>query len=199
MLFFLGNSTMRTCAWCGKQYAREGNYDHHRLLCSFRHTKKASFDDLVSIVAQLVERVEAQEAELVVLRRAAKKTLSAEEWLNENHPAAAYQGLLLQNLERLLEMDKPFEQCLEFDDEAGFAVVRNQPYCYDGEWMKMQASQTEALMGNLSKQITGWFNDYVEENELVGHDKYPEYTKRIFGNLSKVKKIVMERFKIRME
>lgn len=190
---------MRSCHWCSKQFAREGNYDNHRLLCSFRHTKKASFDDLVSIVVQLVERVEKQEAELVILRKATKKTLSVEEWLSENHPSSEYKGIVLQNFEPLLNLDKPFEDCLKAVlPEEGFVVVKNNPYYYETEWMKMQASQTDKVISNIYKQITGWFNEYVEEKELVGHDKYPEYSKRIYGDVSKLKKTVMERYKINM-
>lgn len=191
---------MPTCVRCSKKFAREGNYDNHRVMCAFRHTKKASFDDLLAIVAHLVERVEAQDAELVSLRRSSKKTLSPEEWLAENHPASEYKGILLRNLDELLILSKPFETCLQsvLGEQAGFVVVKNIPYYYETEWMKMQASQTEALVRGISKQVTSWFNDYVEEHELVGHDKYPEYASRIYDNLSKIKKIVMDKFKINM-
>lgn len=131
---------MRTCHWCSKQFAREGNYDNHRLLCSFRHTKKASFDDLQQlVVAHLVERVEKQDAELVVLRRATKKRLSAEEWLTENYPGSQFEGILIQDFEKLLNLDRPFEVCLEavLPDQDGFVVVKNTPYCFETEWTKI--------------------------------------------------------------
>ena len=183
---------------CGKQYAREGNYDNHRLLCSFRHTKKASFDDLLLIVAHLVEKVETQDAEIIRLRSSIKKTLSVEEWLTENHPCSEYKGIILRNLEQLLILDKKFEECLQMvlEEQDGFVVVRNNAYCYETIWIKMQPSEIDALISNISKQITSWFNTYVEEHELVGHDKYPEYSSRIYGNLSKIKKIIIEKFNI---
>lgn len=191
---------MRTCPKCGKQYAREGNYENHRLLCSFRHTKTASFGDLLLIVAHLVERVDAQDAELVLLRRATKKTLSAEEWLAENHPSAEFKGILLRNLESLLNLEKPFEEGLRaaLGEQDGFVVVKTHPYYYATEWLKMQPSEADSHVRSISKQITTWFNDYVEEHELVGHDNYPEYSSRIYGNLSKIKRVVMDTFKIKM-